>query len=95
MYLFITKAYKDDNKDYAENEDLPRCYCGSKPFISRNIVDGFYMGWSVGCPRYCINDGIHNNPKKPLTKFYLNNKTECKKWWKNRTKLKDFRDNDL
>jgi len=24
-----------------------------------DVVDGFDFGWSAGCPRYCINDGIH------------------------------------
>lgn len=33
--------------------------CGAKAFISRDTPDGFFMGWSVGCPRYRIGDGIH------------------------------------
>ena len=33
--------------------------CGSKAFISRDTIHGFFMGYSVGCPRYCIGDGIH------------------------------------
>ena len=34
--------------------------CGSKAFLSRDVIDGvFFMGWSAGCPRYCIGDGIH------------------------------------
>lgn len=37
-----------------------RCpVCGSKGFISHDIVDGFDFGWSVGCPRACIADGVH------------------------------------
>lgn len=33
--------------------------CGSKAFLSNDVVDGFWFGWSVGCPRYCVCDGIH------------------------------------
>lgn len=34
--------------------------CGAKAFLSRDVIDGaFFMGWSAGCPRYCICDGIH------------------------------------
>ena len=33
--------------------------CGSKAYLSHDIVDGFDFGYSVGCPRYCLDDGIH------------------------------------
>ncbi len=33
--------------------------CGAQAYISRNAPDGFFMGYSAGCPRYCIGDGIH------------------------------------
>ena len=33
--------------------------CGAKAFVSHDVVDGFEFGWSVGCPRYCLADGIH------------------------------------
>ena len=41
--------------------ELKRCpVCGSNAFLSRDVIDGvFFMGWSAGCPRYCIGDGIH------------------------------------
>ncbi|MBR3353796.1 MAG: hypothetical protein IKG47_00355 [Oscillospiraceae bacterium] len=40
--------------------ELRRCpICGSKAFLSHDVVDGFDFGYSVGCPRACINDGIH------------------------------------
>ena len=38
-------------------EDCP--ICGSHAYISKDVVDGFYFGYSVGCPRFCMNDGIH------------------------------------
>ena len=41
-------------------EELKPCpVCGAKAFLSNDFVDGFYFGWSVGCPRYCVGDGIH------------------------------------
>lgn len=33
--------------------------CGEKAFVSHDVVDGFEFGWSVGCPRACIADGVH------------------------------------
>lgn len=42
------------------DERLKRCpICGAKAFVAHDIVDGFGFGWSVGCPRACIADGIH------------------------------------
>ena len=46
--------------------------CGAKAFLINDVVDGFCFGYSVGCPRYCIGDGIHGvetfeeNEKKAL-----------------------------
>ena len=33
--------------------------CGAKAFLNKDVVDGFFMGYSVGCPRYYVCDGIH------------------------------------
>lgn len=33
--------------------------CGATAFVSHDVVDGFEFGWSVGCPKFCLNDGIH------------------------------------
>ena len=41
------------------SELKPCPVCGAKAFISGDSVHGFFMGWSVGCPRYCRYDGIH------------------------------------
>ena len=41
------------------NELKPCPICGAKAFVQHDIVDGFCFGWSVGCPRACIEDGIH------------------------------------
>lgn len=35
--------------------------CGAKTYVDRDEPDGFFLGYSVGCPRYKLNDGIHNN----------------------------------
>lgn len=54
MKGYILIAREDDNTDYSE-KDMPKCpICGAKPYISKDIVDGFYFGWSVGCPRFCL-----------------------------------------
>ena len=33
--------------------------CGGKTVVDCAKPDGFFMGWSIGCPRYRLNDGIH------------------------------------
>lgn len=33
--------------------------CGAKAYILQDVVNGFSFGWSAGCPRYSIGDGIH------------------------------------
>lgn len=43
----------------SENELKPCPVCGAKAFLRKDTPDGFFMGYSVGCPRYAINDGIH------------------------------------
>ena len=41
-------------------KNIPKCpVCGSTAFIAHDVIDGYSFGWSVGCPRFCINDGIH------------------------------------
>ncbi len=41
------------------NELKPCPVCGAKAFLMHDVVDGFDFGFSAGCPRYRINDGIH------------------------------------
>lgn len=79
---------EEDNLSIAEakNKLKPCPICGAKAYISKDIVDGFYFGWSVGCPRFCFNDGIHgideNAPKeKHLSIFCLNSANECVEKW--------------
>ena len=64
--------------------------CGAKAFLSKDVVDGFFFGWSAGCPRYCIGDGIHGigtkeeHEAKAYTVFCCNTKDEAIKVWNRR-----------
>lgn len=54
-----------------------------------DVIDGFEFGWSVGCPRYCNNDGIHghdeNTPEEiRLTGFSFISKEQAIKAWNDR-----------
>lgn len=42
-----------------ETELKPCPVCKAKAYIHRDAPDGYFMGYSAGCPRYHINDGIH------------------------------------
>lgn len=89
--VYITRKNKITDGDKLSikeaKEMLKKCpICGSKAYISKDIVDGFYFGWSVGCPRFCLNDGIHgideNTPQeKHLSIHYLNSAKECVEKW--------------
>lgn len=89
MKVHIDRIENSDTKDYG-NQKLPKCpICGKKAFIHRDIVDGFYFGWSVGCPAYCNNDGVHGHDENTpdelrLRRFYLDSKEECERWWVSR-----------
>lgn len=64
--------------------------CGAKAFVSHDVVDGFDFGWSVGCPRACIEDGIHgfddyeSFQKARLTMFCFNSKEQAIEKWNKR-----------
>lgn len=39
---------------------LKKCpICGAKATVTKDSPDGNFMGYTVGCPRYKRNDGIH------------------------------------
>ena len=69
---------------------MPCPLCGAKAFVSHDVVDGFEFGWSVGCPRACIADGIHgfndseSFHKARLTMFGFSNKQEAIDAWNKR-----------
>jgi len=72
-------------------KDLKPCpICGAKTFLQPNIVDGFFMGYSVGCPRYALYDGIHgqdeNTPQSERLAFHgLYTEEEAIRVWNRRT----------
>lgn len=83
-------------------EQLPNCpVCGAKAFIQGNTIDGCYwFGWSVGCPRYCLNDGIHghddNTPREEhLTAHGFDTKEQAAAWWKRRVNAERHKGGDL
>ena len=83
---------KKEQPEELNIEELSKCpKCGSKAFVSRDIVDGFYFGWSVGCPRFCHNDGIHGTdmqtPEQDTYAIHnLNSREECIKKWNERVR---------
>ena len=63
--------------------------CGAKAYLHRDIVDGFDFGYSVGCPRYCLYDGIHGHTletpeDKHYTKHLFSSKEQAADWWNRR-----------
>ena len=65
--------------------------CGGKAFIAHDVVDGFDFGWSVGCPRACINDRIHKLNEKEFHKarivmHYFASKEDAVEAWDRRVK---------
>ena len=73
------------------SELKPCPVCGAKAFLSRDVIDGmFFMGWSAGCPRYCVGDGIHGidsfdvDDDKHYTIFGCYTKEEAIEWWNRR-----------
>ena len=76
--------------------ELKNCpICGAKAFLSHDVVDGFDFGYSVGCPRYCIGDGIHgvdtfeesdklDENGLNLTGFMFYSKKDAEEWWNRR-----------
>ena len=71
-------------------DGLPPCpVCGAKAYLSRDVVDGFFMGFSVGCPQYCLFDGIHGHTfdtpdEDRLSQSHFDTKEEAAMWWKAR-----------
>ena len=92
--IHIIRLSKETDKDKlsiveAKKKLKPCPICGSKAYISKDIVEGFYFGWSVGCPRFCLNDGIHgideNTPtEKHLSIMNLGSANECVEKWNKR-----------
>lgn len=96
MSVYLTRVHKVTEKDTLTIKEakgqLKKCpICGAKAYISKDIVEGYYFGWSVGCPRFCLNDGIHgideNTPtEKHLSIMYLDSAKECVERWNKKVK---------
>lgn len=72
--------------------------CGAKAYLHHDFVDGFDMGYSVGCPRYCLYDGIHGHTKETpeeerLAEYYFSSAEKAAEWW-NRRASRDTSRND-
>lgn len=69
---------------------MPCPICGAKAFVNHDVADEYEFGWSVGCPRACIADGIHgfndseSFRKARLTMFCFNSKQEAIEAWNKR-----------
>lgn len=70
---------------------LPPCpKCGATAYLAKTSVDGNFMGYSVGCPRYHIGDGIHgvnsyeDNQKRAYSLHGFVFKNAAIKAWKTR-----------
>lgn len=87
--VHLLRKHPDENKP-GQGAGLPPCpVCGAEAYIHSDTVDGFWFGWSVGCPRFCLNDGIHgqdeNTPREEhLAAHGFSDKKSAKKWWKRR-----------
>ena len=71
--------------------ELKSCpVCGAKAFLEREVVDGFDMGFGVGCPRYCIGDGLHGietsdaHYERGYAAHCFMTKRAAAKWWNRR-----------
>lgn len=70
---------------------LKRCpLCGAKAYLSHDVVDGFDFGFSAGCPRYCVSDGIHGietfeeDCQRGYSKHGFYTKEAAGSWWNRR-----------
>ena len=83
------------------DERLKLCpICGAKAFVSNDLEGGHWFGWSVGCPRFCLNDGIHgltfDTPedevkKKRLTGFDYISRERAIEAWNDRVEAGEWR----
>lgn len=89
----IVFVRKDEEAPEEMVKQLPNCpVCGAKAYLQGNTVDGFWFGWSIGCPRYCLNDGIHGHDRNTPQEEYLAEhgfatKEQAVAWWEKRVKL--------
>lgn len=84
---------KDQEAPEEMVKQLPDCpVCGAKAYLRGYAPDGFGGGWSIGCPRYCLFDGIHGHDfdtprEEHLAEHGFATKEEAVAWWKKRVEL--------
>lgn len=70
--------------------ELESCpVCGAKAYLFHDEVDGIELGYSVGCPCHCLNDGIKNQTletaeEKNFPKHYFASAEKAAEWWNGR-----------
>ena len=52
--------------------------CGAKVVVHRDEPDGYFMGYSIGCPGYKLNDGTH--AKKMAFHYVATKEKAIEKW---------------
>lgn len=88
--VIVTTVHKNVTVPQKELDKLPCCpICGKKAYLHGDTVMGFWFGWSVGCPSYCLNDGIHGHDdstprKERLFRCGFASKKTAIAWWKRR-----------
>ena len=56
--------------------------CGSSGFVDHmKTSDGIDFGWSVGCPRWSLNDKVHPNKQIRLAFHGFNSKQGAVDYW--------------
>lgn len=72
--VILCQAASDDNnsKKFVNLlKELPPCpICGRKAYLSRDVVDGAYFGYSAGCRAFRLNDGIHGMTEQSDKKMF-------------------------
>ena len=63
--------------------------CGRKAFLHKDVADGAFYGYSVGCPRASVNDRIHKLGEKDfkearIVMHLFGTKEEAVKAWNER-----------
>ena len=91
------KIVEEDGVDALREEIKFR---GAKAYLSRDVADGFYFGWSAGCPRYCHYDGIHGTTIDTAEEdcyavHGANSKEEAVEKWNNRVEHLKERDQQI
>lgn len=82
------EAYMAEEAGELKLYELPPCpICGTKAFLHSDTIDGNWMGWSIGCPRYSLSDDAHGAKTREeareldLARDGFYSKTAAVSWW--------------